>query len=147
VRVDAPGVTDSATPAPDLFDESRSAGPPPLYAGAISPLARSAPDDEPPPVPLNWRRAAIVGALGIGVGLVSNFPLWGVALLGLGTAPMYLRDLPPLVKRVWSIVVVSFFFAQCTTIFINIPFTWVMRFLFCAALLGTLTLVRVNGDE
>ncbi|HEY8646760.1 MAG TPA: hypothetical protein VIL77_12890 [Gaiellaceae bacterium] len=45
------------------------------------------------------------------------------------------------------IAVGSFFFAQCTTIFINIPFTWIMRFLLCAVLLAGLTYLRVNGGE
>jgi hypothetical protein len=89
----------------------------------------------------------VAGLVGVGVGLVSNFPLWGVGVLGLGVAPMYLRPLPPLIRRVWLIVIGSFFFAQCTTIFVNIPFTWVMRFFFCAALLAALSYLRVNGGE
>jgi predicted NBD/HSP70 family sugar kinase len=54
---------------------------------------------------------------------------------------------PPPIKRICLIAVVSFFFAQCTTIFINIPFTWVMRFFFCATLLAALSYLRVNGSE
>ncbi|HEV7641704.1 MAG TPA: hypothetical protein VGO39_12630 [Gaiellaceae bacterium] len=139
-------MTDSVRPAPDLFDEAAPAGP----AGAvraISPLTRSTPEAEPDPVPLYWSRAVVAGAIGIVAGIVSNFPSWGIAVLGLAIAPMYLRDLPPLIKRVWLILVVSFFFAQCTTIFVGTPFTWVMRFLFCATLLGALTYVRVSGDD
>jgi hypothetical protein len=143
-QVDALDVTDSA--APDLFDESRPAVPA-RPAGAISPLTHATPDAEPDPVPLYWRRAAFAGAIGIAAGFVSNFPWWGVAVLGLGIGLMYVRELPPLIKRVWLIVVGSFFFAQLTTIFINIPFTWLMRFLFCGALLAALTYVRVNGSE
>jgi hypothetical protein len=111
-------------------------------------MTHSAPADEDDVrVQLRWRNALIAGLAGVGVGLVSNFPLWAVAVLGLGIAAMYLRPLPPLIKRIWLIVVVSFFFAQCTTIFINIPFTWIMRFFFCAILLAALSYLRVNGDE
>jgi hypothetical protein len=98
-------------------------------------------------VPLRWRSALIAALAGVAVGLVSNFPLWAVAALGLGIAAMYLRTLPPLIKRIWVITVVSFFFAQCTTIFINIPFTWVMRFVFCAVLLAAASYLRITGDE
>ena len=98
-------------------------------------------------IPLRWRNGLVAGLVGVGVGLVSNFPAWAVGALGLGIAAMYLRTLPPLIKRIFLIAVVSFFFAQCTTIFINIPFTWVMRFLFCAVLLAGVTYLRVNGDE
>jgi hypothetical protein len=104
-------------------------------------------DEEDVRVPLRWRGGLVAGLAGVGVGLVSNFPLWGVAVLGFGVGPIYLRPLPPLINRVWLIVVSSFFFAQCTTIFINIPFTWVMRFFFCATLLAALSYLRVNGTE
>lgn len=108
----------------------------------------SAPADEDDVrVPLRWRGGLVAGLIGVGVGFASNFPLWAVAALGFGVAPMYVRPLPPLIKRVWLIVVVSFFFAQATTIFINIPFTWIMRFFFCAILLAALSYLRVNGDE
>lgn len=98
-------------------------------------------------VPLRWRSGSVAGLLGVAVGFVSNFPAWAVAVLGLGIAVMYLRTLPPPIKRICLIAVVSFFFAQCTTIFINIPFTWVMRFLFCAVLLTAATHFRITGDE
>jgi hypothetical protein len=104
-------------------------------------------DEDDVRIPLRWRNGLVAGLVGVGVGLVSNFPAWAVAVLGLGIAAMYLRPLPPPIKRIWLIFVVSLFFAQCTTIFINIPFTWVMRFLFCATLLAALSYLRVNGDE
>ncbi|MDX6453069.1 MAG: hypothetical protein QOH16_3118 [Gaiellaceae bacterium] len=116
--------------------------------GAVSPMTHSAPADaDDVRAPLRWGSALIAGLAGVGVGLVSNFPNWAVAMLGLGLAAMYVRTLPPLIKRVWLIAVVSFFFAQCTTIFINIPFTWVMRFFFCAVLLTAATYLRITGDE
>jgi hypothetical protein len=89
----------------------------------------------------------VAGLVGVGVGVISNFPAWAVAVLGLGIAAMYLRTLPSLIRRIWLIAAGSFFFAQCTTIFINVPFTWVMRFFFCAVLLAVITYLRVNGDE
>jgi hypothetical protein len=104
-------------------------------------------DEDDVRVPLRWRSGLVAGLVGVGVGLVSNFPAWAVAVLGLGIATMYLRTLPPLINRICLIAVVSFFFAQCTTIFINIPFTWVMRFLFCAVLLTAATYLRITGDE
>jgi hypothetical protein len=146
-HVDARRVTDSATPVPDLFDESRPSGSE-GHLGAISPMTYSVPaDDDDARVPIRWRSALVAGLIGVGVGLVSNFPNWAVAVLGVGIAAMYLRTLPSLIKRIWLIAVGSFFFAQCTTIFINIPFTWIMRFLFCAVLLTSATYLRVNGDE
>jgi hypothetical protein len=140
-------MTDSAAPAPDLFDQPRPSTPE-GHLGAISPMTRAASAGEDDVrVPLRWRSALVAGLIGVGVGLVSNFPNWAVAVLGFGIAALYLRPLPSLIKRIWLIAVVSFFFAQCTTIFINIPFTWVMRFLFCAVLLAGVTYLRVNGDE
>jgi hypothetical protein len=59
---------------------------------------------------------------------------------------MNLRPLPPPAKRAFAIVAASFFFAQVTSIFIT-PFTWPLRFGFCAVLLIGLTLVRANGSE
>jgi hypothetical protein len=112
----------------------------------MTPAGSSADEDEVR-IPLRWRNGLVAGLVGVGVGLVSNFPAWAVAVLGLGIAAMYLRTLPPLIKRIFLIAVASFFFAQCTTIFINIPFTWVMRFLFCAVLLTALSYLRITGDE
>jgi hypothetical protein len=60
---------------------------------------------------------------------------------------VYLWRLPRFARQLWLITVGAFFFAQATTIFINIPFTWAMRFVFAAALLASLTYLRVTGDE
>ena len=77
-------------------------------------------DEDDVRVPLRWRSGLVAGLVGVGVGLVSNFPAWAVAVLGLGIATMYLRTLPPLINRICLIAVVSFFFAQCTTIFLSL---------------------------
>lgn len=134
------------SPASDLFDEQ------PLHQavgqmGAIAPMTPTRSVDELDGyVALRWSAAGIAVAFAAVVGFVSQFPLWAVAALALFAGGMSLWRLPSLVTRAWVIAAVSFFFAQATSIFVS-PFTWPMRFGFCAALLIGLTLVRVNGSE
>jgi hypothetical protein len=113
------GMSEPARPAADLFDQ------PPLrqpaakigHVGAIAPLTRT-----------------------------RHFPIWAVAALALFVGARNLWPLPPLARRAWATAAVSFFFAQATSIFVP-PFTWPMRFGFCAVLLIGLMLTRVNGGE
>jgi hypothetical protein len=134
------------SPPPDIFDE------PPLHDtarsfGAISPLRRSDAAGTVMHTELRWRAALVAALLGIGVGVASNFPAWAVALLGLAGAALCLRALPSFVRRLSLIAIGSFFFAQCTTIFINVPFDWLARFLFCAVLIAGIAYLRVTGNE
>ena len=138
---------DSARPTPDLFDEParpRIAS----YAGAISPITLTPTGEAGREYrPLRWQLALVAGAVAAGVGLVSNFPVWAVAALGITASAAYLWRLPQFAKRLWLIAVGAFFFAQSTTIFINIPFTRAMRIVFAAVLLAAATYLRVSGDE
>ena len=140
-------LADAVSPAPDLFDEparSRTAS----YAGAISPITLTPTgEEEPEHRPLRWQLALAAGTVAAGVGLVSNFPAWAVATLGLSAAAVYLWRLPRFARRLWLITVGAFFFAQSTTILINVPFTWAMRFVFAAVLLAAATYLRVSGDD
>jgi len=96
---------------------------------------------------LRWRAGVAAFVLAVGVAKVSHFPVWATVALALFAAGLSLWPLPPFARRIWVILAASFFFAQCTTIFINQPFTWPMRFGFCAALVGGLTVLRVKGNE
>jgi hypothetical protein len=139
-------MTDSPPPAPDLFDEPRPRTE--RRSGGVSPLTRSSPLAEVhESLPLRWGAATLAGLASAGVALAMNFPFVPVVVAGCAVGALYLRTLPRLVKRVWLIAVSSFFFAQLTTIFINQPFTWIMRFGFCATLMIGWSYVRVNGDE
>ena len=142
-----PALAASASPTPDLFDEParpRTSS----YAGAISPITPTPTGKEEREYrPLRWQPALVAGAVAAGVALVSNFPKWAVAALGLTAAAVYLWRLPRFARQLWLITVGAFFFAQSTTIFIDIPFTWAMRFVFAAVLLASLTYLRVTGDE
>jgi hypothetical protein len=137
---------DSVSPASDLFDEQ------PLHhavgqVGAIAPMTPTRTvDDLDGYVALRWSAAGVALAFAAVVGLVFRFPLWAVAALALFAGGMSLRRLPSLVTRGWVIVGVSFFFAQATSIFVS-PFTWPIRFGFCAVLLIGLTLVLFNRTE
>jgi hypothetical protein len=142
-------MSDSAAPAPDLFDE------PPLYqptsqvdrVGAILPITPTRTVDEVDGSgALRWWPASTATALVTAVGFISHFPIWAVAGLALFMGAMRLWPLPPLANRAWMVAAASFFFAQATSIFVT-PFTWPMRFGFCAVLLCGLSLVRVNGTE
>jgi hypothetical protein len=139
-------MSDSVSPASDLFDAQ------PLHhaveqVGALAPMTPTRTVDELDGyVALRWSAAGVALAFAAVVGLVFRFPLWAVAALALFAGAMSLRPLPPLATRAWVIVAVSFFFAQATSIFIS-PFTWPMRFGFCAMLLIGLTLVLFNGTE
>jgi hypothetical protein len=139
-------MSESASPAPDLFDE------PPLrqqvaHVGAISPMTPKRTVDEPERhVPLRWWPAGIALAVAAAVGFVFRFPLWALAAQALFLGAMNLWPLPPPATRACTIAAASFFFAQVTSIF-NTPFTWPLRFGFCAVLLIGLTLFRVNGSD
>jgi hypothetical protein len=140
-------LADAVSPAPDLFDEParpRTSS----YAGAISPITPTPTDEaDPEQRPLRWHLALVAGAIAAGVGLVSSFPVWAVGVLGITASAVYLWRLPRFAMRLWLIAVGAFFFAQSTTIFINIPFTWAMRFVFAAVLLAAVTYLRVSGNE
>jgi hypothetical protein len=131
--------------APDLFDGQLLEAPV-AHLGAVSPLTQATPDEREY-LSLRWRAAGIAGAIAVTVGFISHFPPWAIAVAGVVSAGMSLWRLSPWASRAWLIAVGSFFFAQATTIFINVPFTWPMRFAFCAVLLSTLTVLRVRGDE
>jgi hypothetical protein len=139
---------ESATPPPDLFDEA------PLHApvarvghvGAIATVSLAPADAPGDHVALRWRVAAVTFVLAAAIGYVSHFPIRAIAVLALFVGAMTLRPLPTVGNRAWMIAAASFFFAQATSIFVT-PFTWPMRFAFCAVLLAGLALVRVNGSE
>jgi hypothetical protein len=139
-------MSESASPAPDLFDEltlNQQVG----QVGAIAPMIPTRRMEEPDwHVPLRWWPAGIALAVAAAVGFVFRFPLWALAAQALVLGAMNLWPLPPPAKRAFAIVAASFFFAQVTSIFIT-PFTWPLRFGFCAVLLIGLTLVRVNESE
>jgi hypothetical protein len=143
------GMSEPARPAADLFDQ------PPLrqpaakigHVGAIAPLTRTrVVDEQGRHVGLRWWTAGVALPAATAVGLVSHFPIWAVAALALFVGARNLWPLPPLARRAWATAAVSFFFAQATSIFVT-PFTWPMRFGFCAVLLIGLMLTRVNGGE
>lgn len=130
----------------DLFDE------PPLHApaarathvGAIATISPAHdPDDLDGYVALRWRAAGIGLVAAAGAGFLFRFPIWAVAALALFVAGVNLWRLPKPATRAWVIVALSFFFAQATSIFV-LPFTWPMRFGFCAVLLTGLALARAE---
>ena len=95
---------------------------------------------------LRWRASGVALAFAAAVGHVSNFPTWAVAALALFAGGMSLWPLPPLARRSCVLAAVSFFFAQVTSVFVS-PFTWPLRFGFCAVLLIGLTLVRPGRSD
>jgi hypothetical protein len=142
-------MSESPTPAPDLFDESplRQPASRVAHVGAIAPMTpESTVEELAGYVALRWWAAGTAIAVAIAVGYVSHFPIWAVAGLALFMGAMSLWPLPPFAERTWRAAAASFFFAQVTSIFVT-PFTWPMRFGFCAVLLIGLTLVRVKGTE
>ena len=119
-------------PPADLFDEAPLTEAP-RHVGAISPLSPAVSDDQGDRyLALRWRAAGIALVVSGGVAAAAHFPRWALAAVALFSAGMSLWPLPRWWTRSWLIVVVSFFFAQSTTIFVNVPFTWIMRFGFCA---------------
>lgn len=143
------GMPDSVRPPADLFDES------PLYqpvtevrhVGAVAAMTPTRPADALDGyIALRWRAAGTSLALAAAVAVVFRFPIWAVGGLALFVGMVNLWPLPPLAKRGWLISAASFFFAQATSIFVT-PFTWPMRFGFCAALLIGLALAPPNRDE
>lgn len=136
-----------SAPAPDMFDEPPLFQPSPRVrpVAAITPASASETDNKSY-LALRWRPSGIALGLGGIVAVLANFPPWAVAALALFAAGMSLRPLPRWVTRVCLIAAASFFFAQCTTIFVNQPFTWWMRFGFSAALLAVLAVFRAASD-
>jgi hypothetical protein len=139
---------DPIAPAPDLFDE------PPLFqatrrVAAIAPITPTSvvQSEEERHFSLRWRAAGVALVLGGIVAVLSRFPPWAAAALALFAAGMSLLPLPRWGTRAWLIAAASFFFAQCTTIFVNQPFTWPMRFGFSALLLTALALFRAAADD
>lgn len=136
-----------AGPPADLFDEA----PPlesPRHVGAIAPLSTGTPEDRDERyLALRWRAAGVALVAGGGVAALAHFPEWAVAALALFSGGMSLWPLPRWWTRIWLIAAASFVFAQSTTIFVDIPFTWPMRFGFCAAALAALAIWRAVADD
>lgn len=139
---------DPLAPAPDLFDEPRPVQPT-RRVGAIAPITRTSANEpeEQRDLALRWRAAGLALVLSAILAVLSHFPKWAVAALALFAAGTSLWPLPRWGTRVWLIAAASFFFAQCTAIFVNQPFTWPMRFGFSAVLLTALALFRAAADD
>jgi hypothetical protein len=107
---------------------------------------KRAADEQDHRTALHWWGAGVALGVAAAVGFIFHFPPWAFALQALFVGAMNVRPLPPPATRACTIAAASFFFAQSTSIFIT-PFTWPMRFGFCAVLLIGLALVRANGNE
>ena len=116
--------------------------------GAVSPLTERSEDDPPDGyLALRWTRAGVGGTLAALGALASHFPRPAVAALALYCALMSLWPMPSWASRLWLVGAIAFWFAQVTSVFVNTPFTWPLRFLFCAVILAPLSFVRISGDE
>jgi hypothetical protein len=105
--------------------------------GAVSPATQSSTyglHDEC--VALRWRAAATALVVTGALAFLMHFPNWAVAAAGLLAATMSIWPLPRRFAPIRGVVLVSFFFAQLTSVFVNTPFTWPMRFGFAVALIG-----------
>jgi hypothetical protein len=119
----------------DLFDEPPREEPS-SHQEAVSPPATDS--DEKPAVPLalRWRAATAGFVIAVAAALVMHFPPWAVAVAALLAAAMCLCPMPQRVAPIRTVVLASFFFAQLTSVFVNTPFTWPMRFGFSAVLIS-----------
>ena len=139
---------DSYAAAPDLFDEPRRVESA-RHVGAIAPITQRTGNEreEQRALALRWRASGLALVLSATLAGLSHFPTWAIAALALFAAGMSLWPLPRWGTRLWLIVAGSFFFAQCTAIFVNQPFTWPMRFGFSAVLLTALAFFRAAADD
>jgi hypothetical protein len=131
-----------AEPARDLFDERAPA--PVVHVGAIAPMTIGT-DDDRRYLALRWWAAGRAVAVAGGAALLVQLPQWAVAAVALFAGGMSLWPLPRWAARAWLVVAASFLLAQVTSIFVNQPFTWPLRFVFFAALLGSFAALR--GSE